>query len=279
VDADITLTSRIDEFVNEGWIVAEVCSRVRSLIDVSFSAGLDFFERPIAEKAQDRLPRDTGYRPFEAEYSSSPEQPDQVESFTVSRRIPESVRPVTPWGTRLYGSMLNLFDALIPIIENFTIEIASKFVREPLDTQLRGSFLEWSLLQLNHSRPANVHSPFINEAHEDGCLMTAMVATVPGLEIQRKNGSFTPVVPIFDRVVLASGEILWLLSGGAVHPTYHRVTPHPEYDRRMSLLLFADINPSKCKPWIVNELNRGVDIGAKVLKNSTRFGLAEWNAN
>jgi hypothetical protein len=41
----------------------------------------------------------------------------------------------------------------------------------------------------------------------------------------------------------------------------------------MALLFFADIDPALCKPWIENETNLGVDIGARVLTNALRFGL------
>ena len=69
------------------------------------------------------------------------------------------------------------------------------------------------------------------------------------------------------------GEILWLLSGGQIRPLYHRVRREPGCSERLALLLFGDINPRLCWPWVHTDINEGVDIGARVLTNSNRFGL------
>jgi hypothetical protein len=57
---------------------------------------------------------------------------------------------------------------------------------------------------------------------------------------------------------------------------YHRVKAIEYLSERMSLLLFADIDPRECGPWVENELNAGIDIGGRVLSNSERFGLRPW---
>jgi isopenicillin N synthase-like dioxygenase len=85
------------------------------------------------------------------------------------------------------------------------------------------------------------------------------------------------VSPKDDELLLMSGEILSLLSGGKIPPTYHRVRPIAKNTERLSLLFFGDIDPALCKPWIVNDTNANIDIGDRVLNNSTRFGLAKWD--
>ena len=80
-----------------------------------------------------------------------------------------------------------------------------------------------------------------------------------------------------DEILVFPGEILWLLSGGVLVPLHHRVRPNSNYEERLSLLYFADIDPRLCMPWCVNEINRTVDIGKRVRENPTRFGLAEWD--
>jgi hypothetical protein len=57
---------------------------------------------------------------------------------------------------------------------------------------------------------------------------------------------------------------------------FHRVRPESSCAERIALLFFADINPRLCEPWVRNEINQDVDIGALVLKNPKRFGLDEW---
>ena len=107
--------------------------------------------------------------------------------------------------------------------------------------------------------------------------MTVMTVTGAGLELKAPDGSFVPMQPTGE-LLFMSGEILNLLSGGRIPAIYHRVHTAPGLEERMSLLFFADMNPSHCDPWISNETNVGVDIGRRVLKNSTRYGLAEWKS-
>jgi isopenicillin N synthase-like dioxygenase len=129
---------------------------------------------------------------------------------------------------------------------------------------------------LNYSRPAEVTTPYINEAHEDGAFLTVAYANAPGLELRTADGDFVPTTNGQDNVLILPGEIAWLLSGGSVRPLYHRVRPDARFHERMTLLFFGDIDPGLCQPWVLNEVNKGVDIGARVLRNPTRFGLQEW---
>jgi isopenicillin N synthase-like dioxygenase len=85
-----------------------------------------------------------------------------------------------------------------------------------------------------------------------------------------------PIMPSPDELLVVSGEILWLLSGGRIRPIHHQVRPVAFRQERMSVLFFADLHPSLCQPWVVNQTNYHIDIGERVLKNATRFGLTEW---
>jgi isopenicillin N synthase-like dioxygenase len=104
-----------------------------------------------------------------------------------------------------------------------------------------------------------------------------MSNTGPGLEVLSSDNKFTPITIARGELLLVPGEILSLLSGGEIRPLYHRVRPIPDGYRRMAMLFFGDIDPRLCQPWISNHTNRNVDIGDRVLKNSKRYGLAEWS--
>jgi isopenicillin N synthase-like dioxygenase len=130
---------------------------------------------------------------------------------------------------------------------------------------------------MNYSRPSSTAAEYINELHEDGCLMTVMTVTGPGLELRTGDGSFMPAQPT-GQLLFMSGEILNLLSGGLIPPVYHRVRTTRALEERMSLLFFADMNPALCSPWISNDANSGIDIGKRILTNATRYGLTEWEA-
>src|SRR5207248_2011662 len=119
--------------------------------------------------------------------------------------------------------MLATFDILEPIAEAIIVKLANKLSKRPMSKKLSGSLRSWSLLQLNHSRPTAVSLPFINEPHEDGALLTVAYASGPGLELQMMSGEFRSLTNAPDNVLVIPGEIAWLLSGGQVRPTYHRV--------------------------------------------------------
>jgi isopenicillin N synthase-like dioxygenase len=173
--------------------------------------------------------------------------------------------------------MLILFDLIEPMVEDITGRAASRLTGIPAEKKFFGSFRNWSMLQLNYSRPSSTEAEFINEVHEDGCLMTVMTVTGPGLELKVSDGSFLPMQPTGEFLFM-SGEILSLLSGDCIPAIYHRVRTAPTLGERMSLLFFADINPDLCTPWISNEANANIDIGRRVLENSTRYGLTKWKS-
>jgi isopenicillin N synthase-like dioxygenase len=225
------------------------------------------------------MPNDSGYRPIREEYSRSPDHPDEVESFTLSHRVgvPAGLG-LSGQALSLYQKMLAAFALLEPIAEMATIILANHFGVTNAD-RFRGALHLSSILQLNYSRPSQTAVDYINEIHEDGCLLTITSVTAPGLELQRQDGTFMPLVPTGRELLIMSGEILTLLTGGVIPTVFHKVQPMRTYTERMSLLFFADLHPKQCEPWIVNEMNVGVDIGQRVLKNATRFGLAEWDEN
>jgi isopenicillin N synthase-like dioxygenase len=200
-----------------------------------------------------------------------------MESFTVRRNMPEP-----SWGI-LDETALLLINEMRGTLEHFCVIAAAlvaglaRFFSQELEVAAtRKSLGEWSLLQLNYARPSQTQARFINQAHEDGCLLTVASNTAQGLEIEVNRKSYTSVSIKPNQIVIMPGEILWLLSGGQIPPCYHRVRAAADVTERMSLLLFGDLNPARCSPWVSAENNRHIDIGERVLKNSRRFGLKEW---
>jgi isopenicillin N synthase-like dioxygenase len=267
----------LKQFINRGFALFKIPEVVQQNLKETFSLGEKFFERSLNEKSQSRLPLDMGYRPYGVEYSQSESHPDEVESFSVGRRMGGTYPELKSMSASLLRKqMLLIFNMLIPAVEKFVSSL-SKGLNSTLETEyFEGTIREWSILQLNFSRPAVTPSEYINDPHEDGCLITVMSATKPGLELQGMDGSFLPVVTMPDELLVIPGEILWLLTGGKILPTFHRVRAMSIYERRMSLLFFVDINPAMCSPWIATDINKGIDIGDRVMKNSRRFGLSEW---
>jgi len=268
----------LQKFVSDGYVLINASPRIQTALQEAFDAGSSFFRTGLEDKMRSRLPQDSGYRPYGAEYSQSPQRPDEVESYTVSYRIPiPNEDAISKEAAFLNDKMLNLFDLLEPMAEAIVVDVADKLTGEPHREVFREALHISSILQLNYARPAEAIADFLNETHEDGCLLTISSVTGPGLELEKSDRSFIPFTPSGDTILIMSGEILWLLSGGLIRPIYHRVLPTRTCVERMSLLFFADLHPELCRPWIKNPINEAVNIGDRVLTNSTRFGLAPWN--
>ena len=269
----------LQRFETDGFVVVTVDTEIQNSIQASFNAGSVFFNGASDDKRASMLPADTGYRPFGVEYSHNSHRPDQMESFSVSPKTCNAAHTLESDKARsLHKEMLRTIGLFEIIAEEITIQVANELGNQEQSPSLRGAFHCWSFLQLNYSRPSQVTDGFINETHEDGCLITVAAATGPGFEVQKADGSYRSVTSKPDEVLLMPGEIVWLLSGGRIRPLFHRVHPDSTLLERMSLLYFGDIDPGFCTPWIKNHINEGVDIGRRVLTNPSRFGLQEWDS-
>lgn len=279
----------LTKFVPENFAQRLICERVlvlslpddvRKSVQATFEAAYSFFRQPFAAKRKCSFSQDMGYRQVGDEYSKSPAQPDQVESFSVSARIPLSTSQLKTAGAELlYRRMSMIFDVMEAITEALVVKLADHFTHRSNREKLRGTMRSWSRLQMNYSLPSAIPFTFINEEHEDLDLLTLTLAPVPGLEVQWIDNTFVPATTNADQVLILPGEIAWLLSGGQLQPVYHRVRASADIRERLSLLFFADLEPNHCEPWVANSVNLGVDIGKHVLTNVHRFGLAGFESD
>lgn len=253
-----------------------VTKSVQAIFDPAFS----FFRQSVSAKRKCTFTQDMGYRQLGDEYSKSPGQADQVESFSISARVPLPASELKSAGAEvLYQRMLLVFDLLEAITETLVVRLADYFTTRSNKSSLRGALRHWSRLQVNYSLPSAVPLNFINEEHEDLDLLTLTVAPTPGLEVEWIENTFIPTTTMADQVLILPGEIAYLLSGGKLQPVYHRVRADPQIRERVSLLFFADLEPHHCKPWVGNDINAGVNIGKRVMTNVRRFGLAGFDSD
>ena len=262
--------------MEDGFLILNVSTSIEESLHAVFEAARLFFHEADEMKIQNQRPKDLGYRPFASEYSQSPLNPDQVESFSVSVGMISGSDLVSANARILCEAMLSCYTVLESLAEELVIELARKLGKiEPGDL-FRGELRHWSRLQLNYSKPKDVEVAFINESHEDGSLFTIAHTLQSGLELELYEDEFMTITNSPTDVLVIPGEIGWLLSGGTLRPMFHRVRPDSQCYERMALLFFADINPKLCQPWVANEINDNVDIGSLVLKNPSRYGLEEW---
>lgn len=253
-----------------------VTKSVQAIFDPAFS----FFRQSVSAKRKCIFNQDMGYRQLGDEYSKSPVQADQLESFSVSARVPLPLSQLKSAGAELlYQRMLVVFDLLEAVTETLVVRLADHFTNRSNRRSLQGALRRWSRLQVNYSLPSDVQLHFINEEHEDLDLLTLTMAPTPGLEVEWTEKTFLPTTTMPDQVLILPGEIAYLLSGGQLQPAYHRVRAYPQIPERVSLLFFADLEPHHCKPWVANHINAGLDIGKRVMSNVRRFGLAGFDSD
>jgi isopenicillin N synthase-like dioxygenase len=263
----------IHRVLRDGYDFLESSAEIANAVAATYQAGYDFFRAPLAEKTSNTLSEDCGFRITGIEYSQSAERPDQVESFSATARDSDLSKLETEKGRFLYQCMRETIDLLEPVAETLAIMFAEEADQGADTARLRGAFRDWSCLQLNYSRPSACSAGMINEAHEDGHLLTLASADGPGLEIQTTEGGFVPANVGATSLLIMPGEIAWLLSGGLIRPLYHQVRPERHLHERIALLYFGDVNPDACSPWVKNKVNEGVDIVERIKENSSRFGL------
>lgn len=265
--------------LTSGFARFKISTELSEAVSGVFAASHQFFDLPLHEKMQNRLNLDLGYRPYGVEYSASAAHPDQIESFSASHRIaPAQVKLPSLAARTLYDEALNAFTLLEAVGEALVVALAREVSQEIDLTRFAGALHSWTLLQLNRSHPPQIDTDQVSELHEDGCLLTLMTHDGPGLEVLGRDGQFIPITLSSDEMLAIPGEILTLLTGGLVRPLYHRVRTTPAAERRMAMLLFADIDPALCTPWLSSVENSGMNIGERVLKNAQRYGLNEWEA-
>ncbi|HEX8129894.1 MAG TPA: 2OG-Fe(II) oxygenase family protein [Pyrinomonadaceae bacterium] len=271
---DVIPQNATQKLIKERVLILNPPEPIQESVRATFAVAAPFFQESLELKSRCSFPQDMGYRPIGGEYSQSSSFPDQLESFSLSARVPIPLSELPSANARvLYEQMSATFDILEPLAEALTIKFASELSHRQIDEKLYGTLRDWSRLQLNYSRPAEVSVPFVNAFHEDLNLLTINFANEPGLEVGITEDEVMEVMRMAGEAVVLPGEIAWLLSGGQIKPLYHRVRADPQIRERLALLFFADPDPRVCQPWIANEINRDVDIGARVRTNVHRFGL------
>lgn len=248
---------------------ADVAIALREL----FAEAHRFFAQETSAKEPHRATvAMSGWRSVGVEYSQSPDRPDLNETYCY--RLADEARKAVPASTLadlcrtaqrgldlLAARQLKLLAARCGLSEG---EVTERAVRTRSE----------SWLQLNYSRPATAGRTFVQEAHEDGHLVTFLLADANGLEIALSNDEWTPVLPTPERLLCFGGECGALLTGDLISPMPHQVRARADVPLRVSIAYF--VNPDldqTLEPWTRNERNTGVDLLRWGQQNPVRFGL------
>jgi 2OG-Fe(II) oxygenase superfamily len=228
----------------------------------------EFFEGPrdARERAACASKTVTGWRPIGVEYSQSPDRPDLNETFCF--RLSDDD------GCLVESALINACRAAQSVLDFVSTQVMTTIAAElgvdvvPVTT----NYESW--LQLNWSRPSKVGREFIQEAHEDGHLITLLFADAKGLEVLETDSGWRGVLPTPDNLICFPGECGALLTADAIRPTMHRVVAHADIGTRLSVAYFVNPNLDQTlNPWVESPRNVGVDLLRWGQLNPARFGL------
>lgn len=261
----------VRQLAETGFLRVPTSWSVQRRIQGVYGLAGEFFARPLAEKRRFAAPGFVeGYREIGQEYSRMPDRPDLTESFSM-------------WYRNCHRSEIEGWDAACPLhagikhcadaLSVVTAELLQAMAEAWSPGAPAPRFRKASYIQINYYEPAQHQRDLLQDAHEDGHLITLVQANAPGLEIKIGDRFVAPALAS-DELLLMPGSLLTLMTGGLVPPLYHRVHNNRRADPRYSLMFF--VNPEidqTIEPWIRNASNAGVDIVERAISAPNQFGL------
>ncbi|HSD65275.1 MAG TPA: 2OG-Fe(II) oxygenase family protein [Vicinamibacteria bacterium] len=214
----------------------------RELISEAYAEWERFFASPAKHDFTFDVKRQDGYFPFRSENAKGHAQKDLKEFFHVypGTSLPERLAGVT---RRLYDALSTLAGDLLGLIEDNTPEAVRRTLSMPLRRMIDGS--PQTLFRILRYPPLSGHEEegaVRAAAHEDINLITLLVAaTAPGLQVLDVRGRWRDVPADSGSIVVNSGDMLQMATGGHYRSTTHRVVnPTGEEARkpRLSMPLF-----------------------------------------
>lgn len=271
-----TVHSASSTLLHSGYAIVRMGALMRACLDEAFEEADVFFAKAASEKARFARPDILeGYRSYGAEFSGDETRPDLNETFSLVLR--NQTRPeISVW--QAVNPLHNALRRAAPVYAGLADAVLDD-IRAAVDPE--GDRIEaaaFSYLQLNYYRPRHESRELLQDAHEDGHLLTIVTSRQPGLEIE-VDGRFEPARLERDELLIMPGSILTLMTGGMMRPLLHRVRNIPGVRTRASLMFFvnADVaNPPRA--WAPAEDGSFPDICQATIASSQVFGLTSIEA-
>lgn len=217
----------------------------REAIAETYDEWQRFFASPEKEAFRFDPVKQDGYFPFRSENAKGHPPKDLKEFFHVypGTRLPGWLSPNT---RRLSDALASLAGELLGWIEDHTPADVRANFSLPLRRMAENS--PQTLFRVLHYPPlsgAEEPGAVRAAAHEDINLITLLVAaTAPGLQVQDREGRWRDVPADPGSVVVNSGDMLAMASGGYYRSTTHRVVnPAGEDGRRSRLSMPLFLHP------------------------------------
>lgn len=265
------VSSAASTMLASGYAIIPTGSLVKVCLDETFDIADEFFAKDAREKEMFSRPDILeGYRGFGAEFSSEQGRPDLNETFSLVPRN-QVLAEIGAWSgsNPLHGALKRLAPFYAQLADSVLDHVRTAF--DPSGDRIHSQ--EFSYLQLNYYRPGRERRELLQDAHEDGHLLTIVTSRQPGLEIEI-DGAFEPADLAPGELLVMPGSILTLMTGGLLRPLVHRVRNVGGLRRRASLMYF--VNASVVEPpraWIAAEDGSFPDIRKATIESSQMFGL------
>lgn len=268
--------SAASTLLHSGYAIVRFDADTFRLLDEAFDEAGAFFARAAADKVRFSRPDILeGYRSLGAEFSGSADRPDLNETFALMLRN-MARDDLASWAASnpLHRALRDISLAYVSLADGVLEELRRAF--DPEGDRIAAA--AFSYLQLNYYRPGRETRDLLQDAHEDGHLLTIVTSRQPGLEMEI-DGRFEPVRLARDEALIMPGSILTLMTGGLMQPLVHRVRNVPNVTARASLMFFVNasvINPPRA--WVAAEDGSYPDIRQATIESSQVFGLGSIEA-
>jgi isopenicillin N synthase-like dioxygenase len=261
-------TPAAQALLDDGYARVRLTGPDRAALTGLRTAAADFFRRSEADKR----PYGTddfnfGFRPFGRQFSITPDRPDMCESFAYWSDDPSLI----PHHARI-ESFIGALRAYRAAAAGLTADILDGLAAHygyasTLD------FGPASYIEVNWYMESSDRD-LLQDRHEDGHLLSLVAPDRPGLEIE-VGGEMRAQSLEADEVLVMPGGLLTTMTGGQVAPLYHQARNH-HYRERTTILYFVNAPfTGSVKPYIVTDLNRGVNVAQVSRENCTLYGKSE----
>jgi isopenicillin N synthase-like dioxygenase len=260
----------VDHICARGFAEIQLHQDEREQLRAILLEGANFFHQSAEAKSACVSPdRNSGFRTIGEEYSQDPSRPDLNESYSIwGDNEPSSGRA----DSQLSRQMLRWQQLLSPFVTDLIMELRSRTVPDAIEDPVLFSNSSYAQLNYYFSEAPGVQREFLQDAHEDGHLVTLLVTDGPGLEVAVDLGEqFQLVTPDTDHLIVMPGSALTAISSGYIKPLYHRVRNH-RLRERFSLMYF--VNPDLSSPvYAWTDVTKAHDLGPAIANKPKDFGL------
>jgi isopenicillin N synthase-like dioxygenase len=232
------------------------------------TAAAEFFRRGEADKLRHGSDDfNFGFRRFGRQFSITPDVPDMCESFAYWSDDPSLVPHHQ--GIESFIAALRAYRATAAGLTTDVLDgLAAHYGYTSAIDFGRASYIEVNWYVESSDRD------LLQERHEDGHILSLVAPDRAGLEIEVVGEMRAQSFEEGD-VVIMPGALLTTMTGGAIAPMYHQVRNY-HFPERTTVLYFVNAPfDGSVEPYVVTDLNRGVDIAQVSRQNSKLYGRSE----